>query len=121
MWRMWQKPSLDAAGRIRIDNYEMEDRVQQEIAKIFEKAKTTSVEIDEKTRLQLENSLIEVHKTVQEQMTQVKTTTIEVVSSTTTDSKVAIEKVLEVSKSSKSKIETGFTSISETITAGRKL
>ncbi|CAO3687991.1 unnamed protein product [Rhizopus microsporus] len=91
---------------------------EQEIAKIFEKAKTTSVEIDEKTRLQLENSLIEVHKTVQEQMTQVKTTTIEVVSSTTTDSKVAIEKVLEVSKSSKSKIETGFTSISETITAG---
>jgi hypothetical protein len=43
------------------------------------------------------------------------------VSTTSTDSKVAVEKGLEVSKSSMSKIETSYTSVSETILASRKL
>ena len=96
------------------------ENTEQEVTKVFNEAKTTSSKVDEKTRIEIEEALATVHKTVKEQITEVKTVTVEVVSTTETDSKVAIEKVLQVSKSSKSKIETTFTSVSETITASRK-
>jgi hypothetical protein len=94
---------------------------EQEVTKVFDEAKSTSSKVDKKTRLEIEQALADVHKTVKEQITEVKTVTVEAVSTTSTDSKVAVEKVLEVSKSSMSKIETSYTSVSETILASRKL
>ncbi|CEP07259.1 hypothetical protein [Parasitella parasitica] len=90
---------------------------EQEVTKIFAEAKSTTSKVDKKTRLEIEQALSSVHKTVQEEITQVKVVTTEVVSSETTDTKVAVEKVLQVSKTSKSKIETTFTSVSESIAA----
>lgn len=107
-------------SRVQEDISEMIESTDQEVTKIFKQAKDTSSKVDEKTRLEIEEALTSVHKTVKEQITEVKTVTIEAVSTTETDSKVAVEKVLEVSKSSKSKIETTFTTVSETITASRK-
>ncbi|KAI8644598.1 hypothetical protein BD408DRAFT_441591 [Parasitella parasitica] len=100
---------------------------EQEISKIFAQAKSTSStsssssssssKIDKKTRIEIEEALASVHKTVQEEITQVKVVTTEVVSSETTDTKIAVDKVLQVSKASQSKIETTFTSVSEGIAA----
>lgn len=105
---------------VQEDVISMIDTTELEVTKIFNEAKSTSSKVDKKTRLEIEEALTAVHKTVKEQITEVKTVTIEAVSTTTTDSKLAIEKVLEVSNSSKGKIETTFTSVSETITASRK-
>lgn len=98
---------------------------EQQVTKIFTEASksTTTAKVDKKTQLEIEQALSSVHKTVQEQISQVKVVTTEVTSTTTTtttDTKVAVEKVLQVSKNSKSQIETTFTSVSESITAGRK-
>lgn len=108
-------------SHVQEDITEMIDTTEQEVTKIFKEAKETSSKVDTKTRIEIEEALTSVHKTIKEQITEVKTVTIEAVSTTETDSKVAITKVLEVSKTSKSKIETTFTSVSETITASRKL
>lgn len=108
-------------SHVQEDITEMIDSTEHEVTKIFQEAKETSSKVDEKTRIEIEEALTSVHKTVKEQITEVKTVTVEAVSTTETDSKVAINKVLEVSKNSKTKIETTFTSVSETITAGRKL
>lgn len=106
---------------VQEDVTSMIDTTELEVTKIFNEAKSTSSKVDKKTRLEIEEALAAVHKTVKEQIIEVKTVTVEAVSTTTTDSKIAIEKVLEVSNSSKNKIETTFTSVSETITASRKL
>lgn len=107
-------------ANVQEDVSKMIESTEQEVTKVFNEVKSTSTKVDEKTRIEIDNALSSVHKTVQEQITEVKTVTVEAISTTSTDSKVAIEKVLEVSKSSKSKIETTFTSVSETVTAGRK-
>lgn len=94
---------------------------EQQVTKIFTEAKsTTTAKVDKKTQLEIEQALSSVHKTVQEQISQVKVVTTEVISTEKTDTKVAVEKVLQVSNESKSQIETTFASVSESITAGRK-
>lgn len=100
---------------------------EQQVTKIFTEASkstttTTTAKVDKKTQLEIEQALSSVHKTVQEQISQVKVVTTEVTSTTTTttDTKVAVEKVIQVSNNAKSQIETTFTSVSESITAGRK-
>lgn len=114
-------------GRIRQGGVNVQEDIamilessEDEVVKVFENAKRTSAEVDEKTRTEIETALATVHKTVEEQITEVKTVTVEVVNSTSTDSKVAVEKVLEISKSSKEKVDGVFSSVSETITASRK-
>ncbi|KAG0997133.1 hypothetical protein G6F28_003187 [Rhizopus arrhizus] len=111
-------------GRIRQGGVNVQEDIakilessEDEVVKVFENAKRTSAEVDEKTRTEIETALATVHKTVEEQITEVKTVTVEVVNSTSTDSKVAVEKVLEISKSSKEKVDGVFSSVSETITA----
>lgn len=108
-------------SNIEQDVTSMIELTEIELTKVFNEAKTTSSKVDKKTRLQIEEALTTVHKTAKEQMAEVKTVSIEAVSSTSTDSKVAIQKLVEVSKSSKSKVEYSFTTVSETITASRKL
>lgn len=102
---------------VQEDVSEIIESTEQEVTNIFNQAKNTSSKVDEKTRIEIEEALTCVHKTVKEQIIEVKTVTFEVVSTSETDSKVAIEKVLEVSKNSKSKIETTFSTVSETVTA----
>ncbi|KAG2213475.1 hypothetical protein INT47_009149, partial [Mucor saturninus] len=104
-------------SNVQEDVTSMIDTTELEVTKIFNEAKSTSSKVDKKTRLEIEEALTVVHQAVKEQITEVKTVTVEAVSTTTTDSKVAIEKVLEVSNKSKNRIETTFTSVSETITA----
>ncbi|KAI9267080.1 hypothetical protein EDC94DRAFT_692320 [Helicostylum pulchrum] len=104
-------------SNIEQDVTSMIELTEIELTKVFNEAKTTSSKVDKKTRLQIEEALTTVHKTAKEQMAEVKTVSIEAVSSTSTDSKVAIQKLVEVSKSSKSKVEYSFTTVSETITA----
>jgi hypothetical protein len=94
---------------------------EQEATTVFNQAKSSSSKFDKKTRLEIEQALATVQKTVQEQITEVKTVTVEAVSTSNTDSKVAVEKVLEVSKSSMSKIEISYTSVCQTILESRKL
>lgn len=108
-------------SNIEQDVTSMIELTEIEVTKVFNEAKTTSSKVDKKTRLEIEEALTTVHKTVKEQMAEVKTVSIEAVSSTSTDSKVAVQKLVEVSKSSKSKVEFSFTTVSETITASRKL
>jgi hypothetical protein len=103
------------------DVHKIVETAEKEVTKIFEKSKRTSTEIDEKTRLQVENALTTVHKTVEEQITQIKTVTVQSVNSSASDSESVIGKVLEISKSSTQKVETEFTSVSETITTSRKM
>lgn len=105
---------------VQEDVNKMIESSEHEVTKIFTEAKSTSSKVDKKTRVEIEKALSSVHKTIQEQITEVKVVTIEVVSTGSTDTKVAVDKVLEVSKNSKSKIETTFTSVSEIITASRK-
>ncbi|EIE89124.1 hypothetical protein RO3G_13835 [Rhizopus delemar RA 99-880] len=98
------------------DVHKIVETAEKEVTKIFEKSKRSSTEIDEKTRLQVENALTAVHKTVEEQITQIKTITVQSVNSSASDSESVIGKVLEISKNSTQKVETEFTSVSETIT-----
>ncbi|RCI07331.1 hypothetical protein CU098_005261 [Rhizopus stolonifer] len=104
-------------SNVQEDVHKMIESSEQEVAKIFNEAKTTSSKVDKKTRLEIEEALSSVQKTVQEQIVEIKTVSVEAVSTTSTDTKVAVEKILEVSKNSKTKIETTFTSVSEAITA----
>ncbi|KAI8376915.1 hypothetical protein BD560DRAFT_445435 [Blakeslea trispora] len=90
---------------------------EHDLQKVFNEAKATSSKVDKKTRTEIEQALSSVQKTVREQINEIKTVSVEAVSHTTTDSKLAIEKVLESSKQSKSKIESTFTIASESITA----
>ncbi|KAI9277828.1 hypothetical protein BY458DRAFT_585168 [Sporodiniella umbellata] len=99
------------------DIHRIVETAENEVTKIFEKSKKTSSEVDEKTRIQIENALTTVHKTVEEQITEVKTVTVKTVGSKTTTAEKAVEKVLEVSEESQKKIESGFVSVSATITA----
>lgn len=107
-------------SNVQQDVSSMIELTEIEVAKVFNEAKTTSSKVDKKTRIEIEEALTTVHKTVKEQMTEFKTVSIEAVSSTSTDSKVAIQKLVEVSKSSKTKVESSFNSVSETITSSRK-
>jgi hypothetical protein len=114
-------------SNVHEDITKMVAATETEISHIFEEAKSTTsktsekyTEMDQKTRIEMEEALISVHKTVQEQINQVKTVSVEVVTSTTTSSEEACKKVMSVSQSSKEKIEFDFTAVATTITASRK-
>ncbi|KAI8351202.1 hypothetical protein EDC96DRAFT_292308 [Choanephora cucurbitarum] len=104
-------------SNLQEDIYNMIETSEQELLKVFNEAKTTSSKVDKKTRIEIEEALSSVQKTVHEQISEIKTVSVEAASITTTDSKLAIEKVLECSKQSKGKIENAFTTVSESITA----
>lgn len=107
-------------SNVQEDVNKMIESSNYEVTKIFTEAKATSSKVDKKTRLEIEQALSSVHKTVQEQITEVKVVTNEVVATEHTDTKTAVDKILQVSKDSKSKMETTFTTVAESITAGRK-
>lgn len=107
-------------SNVEEDISKMIENTEKEVSKAFTEAKSTTSKVDKKTRLEIEEALTSVHKSVQEQITEVKKVTVGAISSGTTDTKIVVDQVLEVSKSSKTKIESSFTTVSESIAAGRK-
>ncbi|KAG0168299.1 hypothetical protein DFQ28_004983 [Apophysomyces sp. BC1034] len=99
-------------NNVREDVTAIVDQAEQEINTLLKKR---SHDHDEETQLEVDQALIQVQETITTQITQVKQSVLEVSSEEITNTQETNEKILKVIESSKQKVDSTFTSVSERV------